>query len=85
MESVVRFSGMVDDILNELVSAGYFKTKSEAIRAGVLELGKEYKIIDSLREDLEYAKEFDSRIKSGKIELGTEDELRKIIAQKKRE
>ncbi len=85
METVVRLSGVVEDILNELVEAGYYKTKTEAFRAGILELGKEYGVLDSLREDLEYAREFDRKIKRGEIKLGTEAELREIIKRKKRE
>ena len=85
MESVVRLSGIVEDILEELVDAGYFKTKSEAIRAGVLELGKEYHILEELREDLAYAKDLDRRISAGEMGLGTEEELRKAIKKKKSE
>lgn len=39
---VVRMDGMVESVLNKLVKKGYYKTKTEALRAGVLELGKEY-------------------------------------------
>ncbi len=37
---LVRLSGTTADILNELVRRGYFATKSEAIRAGILRLGE---------------------------------------------
>ncbi|MCX6777762.1 MAG: hypothetical protein NT157_02655 [Candidatus Micrarchaeota archaeon] len=83
MESLVRFEGIVEEVLNELVEAGYFKTKSEALRAGILGLGKEYRILDELRGDLAYSHEFDRRIKAGEIGLGTESELRRIIKAKK--
>jgi len=85
METVVRLSGIVEEVLGELVEGGYFKTKAEAIRAGVLGLGKEYHILEELRGDLAYAQEFDKQIKAGEIELGTEEELKKAIKQKKRE
>ena len=52
MEAVTRFEGAVEAILNKLVESGYFKTRSEAIRAGILELGKEYSIMQT-PEDLE--------------------------------
>ncbi|MFH1106387.1 MAG: hypothetical protein V1787_00675 [Candidatus Micrarchaeota archaeon] len=45
METVVRFVGVPEFVLDKLVSMGYFATKTEALRAGVLELGKEYKIL----------------------------------------
>ncbi len=85
METVVRFEGMVEQILNELVESGYFKTKTEALRAGVLELGKEYHIIDDLRSDLARAMEIDMKIKSGEMKLATESEFRAIMKKKKSE
>ena len=40
-------SGVTADILNELVRRGYFSTKSEVIRAGVLRLGEIFGLIKS--------------------------------------
>ncbi|MEW6328747.1 MAG: hypothetical protein AB1468_01385 [Candidatus Micrarchaeota archaeon] len=85
METIVRLDGIVEDVLNELVQTGYFKTKTEALRAGILELGKEYHIIDDLREDLKRAEEIDQGIKSGKIKLAPESEFRAIMKRKRRE
>jgi len=85
VETIVRLDGIVEDILNELVATGYFKTKTEALRAGILELGKEYHIIEELKSDLAHAREIDRQIKSGEMELGTEKELRDIIKKKKRQ
>jgi hypothetical protein len=39
---LVRLSGATANILNELVRRGYFATKSEAIRAGILRLGEHF-------------------------------------------
>ena len=39
---LVRLSGAAADVLNELVRRGYFATKSEVIRAGVLRLGENF-------------------------------------------
>ncbi len=50
MEMVVRMEGVVENVLNTLVKKGYYKTKSEALRAGILELGKEYALIGSENE-----------------------------------
>lgn len=44
-EVLLRLNGVVERILEMLVKKGYYKTKSEAIRAGILELGKEYALI----------------------------------------
>lgn len=46
-EVLLRLSGVIERVLNTLVKKGYYKTKSEALRAGILELGKEYAIIES--------------------------------------
>ncbi|MFH1470253.1 MAG: hypothetical protein ABIF01_00735 [Candidatus Micrarchaeota archaeon] len=85
METVVRFEGKVEQILNELVESGYFKTKSEALRAGILGLGKEYHIIDDLRSDLAHAMEIDRKIKSGEMKLASESEFRAVMKKKKSE
>jgi len=50
LESVIKLSGVPEDVLELLISKGYFKTKTEAIRAGVLSLGKEYKVLKSPEE-----------------------------------
>ena len=84
MAFVARFDGMVDDILNLAVKAGYFKTKAEVLRAGVLWVGKEYHLIEDLR-DLRHAEEIDAGIKSGKIKLHSEAEWKKLVEKKKRE
>ena len=39
---LVRLSGVAADVLNELVRRGYFATKSEAIRVGILRLGENF-------------------------------------------
>lgn len=61
MEAVVRLDGAVGMILDKLVGLGYFRTRSEAIRAGVLELGKEYEVLHN-------AKELEAELVVGKTE-----------------
>lgn len=39
---LVRLSGVTADVLNELVKRGYFATKSEAVRVGILRLGENF-------------------------------------------
>ena len=46
METVVRLNGVAELVLDRLVSRGYFQTRTEALRAGGLELGKEYGIMN---------------------------------------
>lgn len=50
METLVKMSGVPEDILNLLVAKGYFKTKTEAFRAGILELGKEFNLLKDSKE-----------------------------------
>ncbi len=49
METVAKFSGISEYVLEKLVTMGYFQTRTEALRAGILELGKEYKLLDNPR------------------------------------
>lgn len=44
---LVRLSGTAAEVLNELVRRGYFATKSEAIRAGILRLGESFGLFKS--------------------------------------
>lgn len=79
---LVHLDGSVEDTLKRLVEAGFFKTKAEAVRAGILELGKEYHVVKSreeLLDELAVAKmqRLDEKIKSGKRKTFTEAEMRK--------
>jgi Arc/MetJ-type ribon-helix-helix transcriptional regulator len=79
VEAVVRLDGAVADVLERLVDLGYFRTRSEAIRVGVLELGKEFNVLRNPQEleDLMAArkmKKVDAEIKSGKRKVMGEDE-----------
>ena len=47
---LVHLDGAVEETLELLVDAGFFKTKAEAVRAGILELGREYKAVKSKEE-----------------------------------
>ena len=42
---LVRLSGAVAEMLKELVKRGYFSTKAEAVRAGILRLGHDYGLV----------------------------------------
>ncbi len=89
METVVRFEGVPEYILDSLVSMGYFRTKTEALRAGVLELGKEYGILDNpkaIEDELAARKaaETSALVKSGAIKtVPFEDVLKKAGIRKK--
>ncbi len=79
MEAVVRLDGAVADVLERLVSFGYFKTRSEAIRIGILELGKEFQVLrnpQELEDELaaRKAQQIDAQIRAGKVKLLSEKE-----------
>lgn len=57
---LVRLRGTAADVLNELVRRGYFATKSEAIRVGVLRLGESFGLF---KPAMHYWKELDEEIK----------------------
>ena len=57
---LVRLSGAVADVLNELVRRGYFATKSEAIRVGVLRLGENFGLF---KPAMHYWRELDEEVK----------------------
>lgn len=52
MQALVKLSGVPEDMLEKLVKKGYFKTKTEAIRAGLLELGQKYELLGA-KKDIE--------------------------------
>ncbi|MBI5225540.1 hypothetical protein HY989_06740 [Candidatus Micrarchaeota archaeon] len=45
--------GAVANILDRLVADGYFKTKTEALRAGILQLGREYRLVKSKQDEID--------------------------------
>lgn len=68
MEMVVRLDGMVEKILNLLVKQGYYKTKTEAIRAGILWIGRDYNLIADPERTLvsKRIKQMQAEVRSGK-------------------
>lgn len=79
----MRFDGAVAVVLDKLVDMGYFRTRSEAIRMGVLELGREYGMLNTpqeIEDELAAMKmqRLDEETKAGKRKLLSEkDVLRK--------
>ena len=74
MYATVKFEGVIDKILEKAVENGFAKTKVEALRLAVLELGNKYQLLE--REDFLTAKKMESiyeEIKAGK---------RKVISEK---
>lgn len=73
METVVRLSGLPEVGLERLVDLGIFSNKSDALRAGILELIQKYKVIDqqTILDELAVRKmeRITQEIKEGKREL----------------
>ncbi|MEW6528472.1 MAG: hypothetical protein AB1391_01140 [Candidatus Micrarchaeota archaeon] len=73
---LVHLDGSVEETLRRLVEAGFFKTKAEAVRAGILELGKEYQVVKSREELLDELavkkmEQIDEDIREGKRKVLT--------------
>lgn len=87
MEAVVRLDGAVADVLERLVDLGYFRTRSEALRVGILELGKQFGCLlaPQALEDALVARKMarvDANIASGKLRVLSE---REALAKYERE
>ncbi len=67
MEMVVRLEGAIEDIMEKLLAQGYYKTKAEIVRAGILELGKEYRFVGYSSDELAVRKmaKIDAEIDAG--------------------
>ena len=79
MQAITRFDGVAELILNKLVDKKYYGTKSEAIRAGVLELGLKWNL--SLEDENELVirkmRQMSAEVKAGKKKTYTLEEVAK--------
>ncbi|OIO24465.1 hypothetical protein AUJ14_06280 [Candidatus Micrarchaeota archaeon CG1_02_55_22] len=77
----VRFTGAVEQILDEAVKRGYAATKTDALRLGVLELNNRYKLLEAAEdyEDILRADEIMGRVAAGKEKLLSEADLMKKL------
>jgi len=81
-ETLVRLGPAQELVVEKLTKSGLFKTKSEVIRSGILELGKEFKVFKNFQEledELVVRKmmQIDSEIKQGKRKVWTEEQIKK--------
>jgi Arc/MetJ-type ribon-helix-helix transcriptional regulator len=80
--TLVRLEAAQELVVEKLTKAGVFKTRSEVIRAGILGLGKEFKIFKNFQEledELAFrkAKRISDEIDSGKRKVWTEEQVKK--------
>ena len=81
-ETLVRLEAAQELVVEKLTKAGVFKTRSEVISAGILELGKEFNVFknfQALEDELVVRKmmRIDSEIKQGKRKVWTEEQVKK--------
>ncbi|MBI5554209.1 MAG: hypothetical protein HY917_05740 [Candidatus Diapherotrites archaeon] len=80
--TLVRLEGAQDIIVEKLTKTGLFKNKSEIIRAGILELGKNHKVFKSFKEledELAFrkAKKIVDEVNAGKRKVFSKEEVYK--------
>ena len=68
MQVITRIEGASARILRKLVKSKYYSTKSEAMRAGIIELGKKWNVNSEEEEEFVVSKmqKMQSEIKSGR-------------------
>jgi len=81
-ETLVRLGPAQELVVEKLTKNGLFKTKSEVIRSGILELGKEFNVFKNFQEledELAVRKmmQIDREIKQGKRKVWTEEQVKK--------
>jgi hypothetical protein len=75
MYTVVKFSGIVEQILQEAVDEGLAKTKTEALRLAILGLNDKYNLLNKIHKD-----EFAVR-KMQKIDEEINSRKRKVLSE----
>ena len=80
MHTTIKFTGVLEQILEEAVDEGIAKTKTQALRLAVLELNNKYHLLEKSREDelaLRKMQRMEEEIASGKRKLLTLAEVKK--------
>ena len=79
---LVRFEPAQEFVLNKLTRIGIYKTRSEAIRAGIMQLGKEHSLFSNandLENELVAKKmiKISKEVSEGKRKIFSESEVKK--------
>ena len=83
----VKFTGIIEQILDAAIKTGLAKDRTEALRMSVLELEHHYSLLEKEaemkeeQEDVSAANEFIKKLKSGKAKLQGESAVRKALRQ----
>ena len=86
MHMTVNFQGYLSDIVDEAIRRGIVQTKTEALRAGLLELADKYNLgrkslgkeEDDEKEVLAEIARIEEGIRKGKIKTYTQKEFEKL-------
>ena len=85
MHMTVNFQGYLSDIVDEAIRRGIVQTKTEALRAGLLELADKYNLgqkslgkEDDEKEVLAEISRMEEGIRKGKIKTYTQKEFEKL-------
>ena len=81
-ETTVRMEGAQEVIIDRLTKSGFYKTRSEVMRAGVLELAHKHNIFKSAREIeeelvLRKMKKISAEIAAGKRKVHTLQQVKR--------
>ncbi len=82
----MHFEGYIEKIIDEAQKQGIVKTKSEALRLGLLELNQKYGLVETSMEqrelemDLAEMARIEKRIKQGKTKLHRAKSIEDIFA-----
>jgi Arc/MetJ-type ribon-helix-helix transcriptional regulator len=86
MHMTVNFRGYLSEIVDEAIARGIVQTKTEALRAGLLELADKYGLGKKQQDDEEDEREviaemdrIERGIRSGKVRTYTQKEFEKRV------
>ena len=87
-EFIVRLNGKPKEYVDKFIEQGYFNTKSEIVRLGIMELANKYNIDEPSLEEVKLVnKAIDremAKIDSGKTKVHSQKEFFKIFPHLKK-
>lgn len=75
MHATIRFTGVIEKILDEAVHEGIAKTKTEALRMAVLQLNDRYNLLEKSQHEQQVVR------KMQKIDLAISKGERKVLSE----
>lgn len=86
-QTMIRLEAPQEMVVEKLTKTGIYKTRSEVIRAGVMELGRQYKVFKNFKEiedqlAVRKMQKISEEIKRGKRKVWSEAEVKKKYGSK---